>query len=116
MKQPMQGKDVTTQPHGRRHMGKSLEKQSDHLTRLCLVLSFSFVLLVGPASIWFLVLQSGAVAWMDDRSIDVLTFCIYTLDMLNHSSNFIFYLILIPSLRQDLKNMVSHVFLSTNDM
>ena len=86
---------------------QAISKYASQLTNLSLVLSISFLLLSTPLVIWRTVIMGGVVTSMSVEVIMLITSLLNILTMLSHSTNFIFYLILIPSLRTDLKNKVS---------
>ena len=92
-------------------------KISRRLTKLCLVLSFSFLVLTGPKIIWQVFLVRGAEANLSDDTRKLITRVLALVLLVNHTINFIFYLILIPSFRKDLMKKVSkHVYSERKSM
>ena len=90
-------------------MPTAMTKYGGHLTRLSLALSLTFMILVGPTNIWFLALSLGAGKEMTNSGINLVTKVVVIMGMCNHSINFIFYIICIPSLRKDFLTKVRKV-------
>ena len=101
--------EIQAQAQNDSQTNQALGKHTGHLTRLCLILSVSFVLLTGPCSVWliFLFVGGNAAGKISDDVVGLVTVVTGIGVTINHSCNFIFYLMMIPSLRKDLCQKVS---------
>ena len=86
---------------------KALQKHGGHLTKVCLVVSVSFVLLVMPHVGWRLAILNDSLPSLVPGVETIIENVFALMTMINYSVNFIFYCIMIPSLRKELRKKVS---------
>ena len=95
---------------------QAMRKHASCLTKLSLALSFNFMLCICPLILFLICASFGIITSITNNMVTFISTLLEILVLINHSTNFIFYLILIPSLRKDLWNKVSKVQISFSTM
>ena len=106
------GQEPKTHDNTQDQTNQAMRKHASRLTKLSLALSFNFMLCICPLILFLICASFGIITSITNNMVTFISTLLEILVLINHSTNFIFYLILIPSLRKELWKKVGCVQVS----